>query len=220
MKKIRWLAVFTVICLCAKPLSAQKLKPDTTTYANLGGDLSLGVRNTISFFNDGMPQSVGTGIGGHFRIQFVNRVNTEWFADVFLSNIQGKAHRADYHIGWSVMYYLLNPKGFTRKFTPYIVAGHCFDETVIKINGEGGSKGSRFSSELQGGLGCQYNVTPQFNLSLTAQYGSHLGRELDLVTHEDGSMTIEKQHNAGWEGHLMISISANYKLFKLWKPRK
>lgn len=193
---------------------------DRIFYEKQGGNFSLGMRNTISFFNDGDPKGIGTGIGGHFRIQVANRVNTEFYADVFSSNIHNKAHRYDYHIGWSVMYYLIDPKAFERKFTPYVLAGHCFDETVIKINGPNGKSGSRFSSEVQGGLGVSYNVTPKFDISMTAQYGFHLGKELDLEEHADGTATIETQRNAGWQGHLMISISANYKIFKLWNRKK
>jgi hypothetical protein len=47
-----------------------------------------------------------------------------------------------------------------------------------------------------------------------------LGKELDLEEHADGTSTIETQRNAGWQGHLMISISANYKIFKLWNRKK
>jgi hypothetical protein len=125
----------------------------------------------------------------------------------------------DYHIGWSVMYYLIDPRGFTRKFTPYVVAGHCFDLTRIKINGEGGEARQRFSSAVQMGVGCHYNVTPKFDISLTTQYMLHLGKELHAHEEEDGSIAIEEHKNAGWEGHLLISISVNYKFLQLWKHR-
>jgi hypothetical protein len=184
-----------------------------------GGNFSLGMRNTISFFNDGDPKGIGTGIGGHYRLQITNRVNTEWYADVFTSNIRNLAHRSDYHIGWSVMYYVINPKAFSRKLTPYVLAGHCFDITSIKINGVNGSKGSRFSSEVQCGIGTHYNITPKVDLSFTTQYGFHLGKELDLEESEEGKLSIEKQKNAGWQGHLMISISVNYKIAKIWNRK-
>ncbi len=69
---------------------------DRIFYEKQGGNVSLGMRNTISFFNDGDPKAIGTGIGGHFRLQVANRVNTEFYADVFSSNIRNKAHRYDY----------------------------------------------------------------------------------------------------------------------------
>jgi hypothetical protein len=137
-----------------------------------------------------------------------------------MSNIKNKAHRTDYHVGWSVMFYLIDPKGFNRKLTPYIVAGHCFDETVIKINGVNGAKASRFSSALQAGLGCHYNITPKFDVSLCAQYMLHLGKELDAEEQPDGNMELVVHKNAGWEGHLLVSLSVNYKFLQLWKPRR
>jgi hypothetical protein len=131
-----------------------------------------------------------------------------------------KAHRTDIHVGWSVMYYLINPKGFKRKLTPYIVAGNCFDETIIKLNGKNGQQGRRFSSMIPAGIGCHYNITPVIDLTATVQYGLHLGNELDTEENEDGSLSIVEHKNAGWEGHLLVSISLNYKICKLWKNRK
>ena len=192
----------------------------TPLYDKQGGNFSLGLRNTYSLFSDGDPRSFGGGVGGHFRIQVIDRVNTEWYGDVLTSNIKGKAHRTDVHVGWSVMFYLIDPKGFNRKFTPYIVTGHCFDETIIKINGPDGAHASRFSSAIQAGLGCHYNLTPRFDISLCAQYMLHLGKELDAEEQPDGNMALEVHKNAGWEGHLLVSLSVNYKFLKLWKPRK
>lgn len=225
MKRIRWLVVvFVITLLTQQQLHAQKKRAEQETiknpqYEKQGGNFSLGLRNTFSTFSHGNPKEVSTGVGGHFRLQFVDRVNTEWYADVLPTNIHNKANRMDYHVGWSVMYYLINPRGFTRKFTPYAVAGHCFDYTRIKINGENGESRGRWSSAVQAGIGCHYNVTPKFDISLTTQYMLHLGKELHAHEEEDGSIEIEEHKNAGWEGHLLISVSVNYKFLKLWKPR-
>lgn len=217
-----WLVM---LCTTSLPLllvaqnSNRKKFADKVFYEKQGGQVSLGLRNTISLFNHGDPREIGTGVGGHFRLQVVNRVNTEWYADVFLSNIQNKAHRADYHIGWSVMLYLIDTKAFERKWTPYVVTGHCFDWTTITINGKNGDSRTRFSSAIQAGVGCHYNVTPRFDISLTTQYMFHLGKELHAHENEEGVMEIEEHKHAGWEGHLLISISANYKIFKLWNRK-
>jgi len=220
MKRIRWLAAIIVLTgLPAFAMAGVKndsVKVLTLAYPKQGGNFSLGLRNTYSLFSEHTKSSYGAGVGGHFRLQVIDRVITEWFADVLITNIKNKAHRTDYHIGWSVMFYLINPRGFTRKLTPYAVTGHCFDFTSIKINGENGDKQSRFSSAIQAGLGCHYNVTPRFDISLAAQYMFHLGKELHAHEDEHGDMLIELEKNAGWEGHLLISISANYKIFKLW----
>lgn len=183
-----------------------------------GGNFSLGVRTTISTFSHGSFDETGYGAGGHFRLQLTNRINTEWFLDVLHTDIAGIANRKDYHIGWSVMYYLISPKEFKRPVVPYVVAGHCFDHTRIAPNGRNSEAQKRGSSAVQAGLGTHFNLTPKFDISLTCQYMLHLGKELHA--HVDGDhLEIEKHNNAGWEGHLLISISANYKFMKLWKPK-
>lgn len=220
MKRILWLVVTCIVLQHAQPLSAQSKVRQFFQRQKEGGYVSLGVRNTISAFSHGSLREFSTGVGGHFRLQLLDRVNTEWYADVLPTNIHNKANRMDYHIGWSVMYYLISTKDFTRKFTPYIVAGHCFDLTRIKINGEGGEARQRLSSAVQAGVGCHYNITPRFDISLATQYMLHLGKELHTHENEQGQIYIEEHKNAGWEGHLLISISVNYKIFKLWNAKK
>ena len=225
MKPLRWLPVILLFGILPNRLHAETnrdsfFKIAKPVYEKQGGNFSLGVRSTYSLFGDGDPKTFGAGVGGHFRIQVVDRVNTEFFGDVIMSNIKNKAHRTDYHIGWSVMFYLLDSKGFNRKLTPYVVVGHCFDQTVIKINGANGEKGSRFSSAIQAGLGCHYNVTPRFDISLCAQYMLHLGKELDAEETPEGNMQLVLHKNAGWEGHLLVSLSVNYKFLQIWKPKK
>jgi hypothetical protein len=48
----------------------------------------------------------------------------------------------------------------------------------------------------------------------------HLGNELHAHVEDDGEVHIEEHQNAGWEGHLLVSISANYKIARLWKSKK
>lgn len=203
----------------AQEIQTEKLAPLKTPLRYQGGYFSMGIRNTISSFSHGNPKGVGTGAGGHFRLQLIDRLNTEWFADFISNDIKGKASRTDIHIGWSVMLYLLNPRKFNRKFTPYIVAGHCFDESIMKVNGINGEKASRFSSAVQMGLGCSYNITPRFDISLTTQYMLHLGKELDAHEDSEGNIKLETHKHNAWEGHLLINLSANYKIFKLWKQK-
>jgi len=188
-------------------------------FARQDGNFSLGVRNNVNIFTDA-PRSVGEGLGASARIQLINRLNTEWFADVISSNLYGKAHRTDIHIGWNVMFYLLDPKGFTRKFTPFLAAGHCFDYTGITMNGEHGLSKAKGSTAVQMSVGCHYNITPQFDISLTTLYDLHLGNDVDSELEPDGTVTLVDHKSAGLEGHVMVILSAHYKILKLWKPRK
>ena len=197
--------------------AAKAAKKDSVSQKG-GGNFSLGVRSTFSAFSDGKP-TFGMGAGASARIQILDRLNTEWFGDYMTSNLYNKAHRTDVHIGWNVMFYLINPKGFTRKFTPFIAAGHCFDYTGIRLNGPGQPMHERWTSAVQMSLGCHYNITPKFDISLTTLYMLHLGREVDADLEKDGTVTINDHSNAGWEGHVMFIVSVHYKFAKLWKPK-
>jgi opacity protein-like surface antigen len=223
LARVYYVLIFLALAGFSSPVLAQKtdkIKTDTTRYESQAGMVSIGVRSILSCFTDGQVNALGYGAGAHVRVQLVERVNTEWFGDVITNNVLDKAHRTDFHIGWSVMYYLIPTRGFTRPLTPYVLAGHCFDETIVKLNGPNGSSGSRFSSAVQAGLGCHYNITPKFNLSLGVQYMLHLGKEIDAQQNPDGTMSIVTHKNAGWEGHLLVSISANFKLGRLWKSEE
>lgn len=214
--RLRWVCIF-ILSLVPNLLWAQgRIKRNFLDQG--GGAFSLGVRSTVSAFSHGSWKEAGYGAGGHVRLQLTDRINTEWFLDVIHTDIQGLANRKDYHIGWSVMYYLISPKEFKRPVTPYVVAGHCFDHTRIAPNGRKSEARQRGSSAVQMGLGTHFNLTPKFDVSLTCQYMLHLGKELHAHI-EDGTVEIEKHTNAGWEGHLLFSISANYKFLRLWKSK-
>ena len=97
-----------------------------------GGIISVGGRTTLSSFNHGEFGNTGMGLGGQFRLQFADRVNSDWFFDYITGDIEDFAHRTDYHIGWSVIYYPM--KNLTPKVRPYVLGGHCFDYTRLVDN--------------------------------------------------------------------------------------
>ena len=178
-----------------------------------GGIFSLGTRSTISAFNGHDNESAGFGVGGQFRLQFADRVNSDWFFDYITSDIENQAARTDFHIGWSVLYYLTeNP---SKRFRTYFLAGHCFDYTVIEAHKWGGGSGTRFSSAVQAGAGVHFNLTPRLDLSLVTQYMLHLGKELHTEVH-NGELHLHDSPEAGVEGHLLFHLSLNYKIADLW----
>src|ERR1700752_2388231 len=104
MKKVFFkINLFIVLLSFPIMLQAQDLKVKNT----YGGMFSLGVRSTASAFNDGAWNNAGVGCGGQFCVQATNRVNTAWFFDYITGGVGAYANRTDYHIGWSVMYYLV-----------------------------------------------------------------------------------------------------------------
>lgn len=187
---------------------------------NYSGDFSLGLRSTMSTF--GSTGNLGKGIGGQFRIRMSNKVNTEWFADFIVEDIEGIATRNDYHIGWSVMFYPFNT--LNKKITPYILAGHCFDYTKITPNAKIDimSQASRLSAATQVGIGTHFNLSNNFDISLSSQYMLHLGNDIHAEIHnENGVKELHIEQNGhgesfSLEGHILFTLSVNYKLANLW----
>lgn len=178
-----------------------------------GGTLSVGVRTTMSSFNQHSDESNGLGLGGQFRIQFADKVNSDWFFDYLKSDLGDYASRTDYHIGWSVLFYLR--KELAPLVQPYILAGHCFDYTNIVDNNDRTNFDERWSSAVQAGAGVHFNLSERLDLSLVGQYMMHLGNELGAEYH-NGSVEFHEEKGASMEGHMLFNVSINYKIADLW----
>ncbi len=186
-----------------------------------GGWFSLGVRSTVSkFSHDGF----GLGTGGQFRIQLNDRVNTDWFADYISINDKNSVRSEYYHIGWSILFYPFKERHYPKIIQPYIAAGHCFDYNKKTLIYNPSVSEDRWGSAVQAGIGTHINLTNRFDISLTTQYMVHLTNELEVVNtviddghpHSHETVTEIKQHNhSGLEGHLLATISLNYKIGKL-----
>lgn len=192
---------------------------------NFGGVLSLGGRSTISTFNDGKWGDIGIGTGGQFMIQASNRVNTAWFFDYITGGVGDFANKTDYHIGWSVMYYLIPNKTETAggslvtttpRIQPYVLAGHCFDYANLRANNDNSNFAERWSSAVQAGFGSHFNLTNRFDLMLQAQYMIHLGNDIDAEKKTDGTVEFTKNAGANLQGHILVTIGVNYKIADLW----
>lgn len=181
-----------------------------------GGIFSLGVRAPLSAFNDGDWRNMGTGAGGQFRIRIAERLNTDWFFDYVTGNVGDFASRTDYHIGWSVAYYLGKKSPDEVKVQPYVLAGHCFDYTNQKDNNNRSNFAERWSSAVQAGFGSHFNVTKRFDVSTTLQYMIHMGTDIHAEKNEYGEVVFEKESGVNLEGHIFFNLSLNYKIVDLW----
>ncbi len=190
-----------------------------TTYAEKG-NIELGLRTTSSVF--GHDPYNGLGVGGQTRIQILDYLSTDWFADWITIDLAGTGTRQNAHIGWSVLFY---PKKM-GKFIPYAIAGHCFDYAKVTPLSTPYLDRSheivdRWSSAVQMGLGSHYYLSPKFNLTFSAQYMMHLGKHLEyeLLETTDG-LYLQTNHDshAGerLEGHVLLTLSLNYKIADLW----
>ncbi|MDG1331927.1 MAG: hypothetical protein P8P74_06335 [Crocinitomicaceae bacterium] len=204
MKNLLVLLVFAPTFLFSQELKIKNSR---------GGLFSLGTRTTLSAFNGHDNESPGFGVGGQFRVQFAGRVNSDWFFDYITSDIDDVATRTDYHIGWSVLYYLTEQPA--TRLRPYLAAGHCFDYTVLQDNINITNRKERFSSAVQAGAGVHFNLTPRLDLSFVTQYMLHLGNELHADVH-DGQLEFHQEERTSFEGHLLFHLSINYKIADLW----
>jgi hypothetical protein len=173
----------SLLLILAMPLfcTAQDSNSETKDYES--GKLQLGMRTVLSAFSD--SKYTGFGLGGQFRLKLGNRLNTEWFADYITTNVDDFANRTDYHIGWAVQFYPFNKEIKKGKFTPYIEAGHCFDYTQVDLIPSNPvnyysivTSLSRWSSAIHSGLGTSFNLADNFDLSLSAKYMLHLGKDI------------------------------------------
>ncbi len=178
------------------------------------GRLTLGSRATFSMFEEDQSNN-GLGVGGQFRIQLTERVNTEWFADYFKTGIQNIGNRNTGHIGWSVMYYILNPTTVnSKKIQPYLMMGHCFDYANYQFY-KNNQTFSRWTSAIQGGLGTHVKINNKVECSIATQYMTHLGNHLHIHEVND-SYEIHQENSLSLHGHLLFTLSINYMLGKLW----
>ncbi len=169
--------------------------------------ISIGARSTINTFNS---EGLGLGTGGQFRIQLHEKINTEWFADFIVVDYDQGIQSNYIHIGWSMMFYPFNTS--EKLIHPYILAGHCFDYNYktklhnLELNTE------RLSAALQAGIGTHLNITERVDLSLSTQYMFHVTEAAHI--HQNLAGDNDHEHG-GIESHLMTTLSANFKFFRI-----
>lgn len=210
------LCLLNRMCFCIMVIviySGQELQAQNIELSDNTGWFSLGGRSTLSLFSD---DGSGVGTGGQFRIQLSNSVNTDWFADYIV--VTNHLIRSEYyHIGWSLLYYPFEKLQYPEyKVQPYILAGHCFDYNRKTVVAHPEVSKDRWGSAVQAGAGAHLNLTEKFDIAITCQYMIHLTKELEAQSSGD-VITISDRSGSSLEGHLLATISFNYKVFRLWK---
>lgn len=69
---------------------------------------------------------------------------------------------------------------------------------------------------MQMGIGVHFNLTNRFDLTLKTQYMLHLGGHIHADRNSQGVFEIHEHEGFQAEGHLLNTISINYKIGKLW----
>lgn len=208
------------ICVVALLIFFQISAQDGVKYLEKG-QFAPGLRMTTSVFgHDPVP---GLGVGGQMRLQILDYISTDWFADYITMDLKGAGTRNNAHIGWSVLFY---PKQLDR-FVPYVIAGHCFDfAKVIPLSTPFDDRShqsvQRWSSAVQAGLGTHYFLTDRFHLTFSAQFMMHLGNHLDYTLDETSSgyylttNPASHTHDERLESHVLLTLSLNYRIADFW----
>ena len=173
------------------------------------GTVSIGVRSTLSAFDS---DGVGLGTGGQFRIQFGDRVNSDWFADYIAINADDGIQSTYYHVGWSVLFYPFKNTFTPLKLQPYVAAGHCFDYNRKTVMAQPDISKGRWGSAAQAGIGTHINITSRLDLTLSSLYMVHLTKELSLERHHNGEYEFHEHSHNALQGHLLTTLSINYKI--------
>lgn len=195
-----------------KSLSA--LKSSKQTLKKQAGWFSLGVRTTMNVFSD---DGFGIGAGGQFRVQLSDRVNTDWFADYISVNHDNIARSEYLHIGWSVLFYPVKKWQYPNyKAQPFLLAGHCFDYNKKTILADPSISKHRWGAAVQVGAGSHFHLSERLDITLMMQYMIHLTKELEVEKNDD-VYEIEIEKGRALEGHLLCTVSLNYKIVRLWK---
>lgn len=215
-----------ICCIAIVPASAQN---EQSPFDKETGEVELGIRSTLSLFDEEF--NLGIGYGGQIRFRAGKRIQTEWYADYIKTKVPNFGHRETVHIGWSVLMYPFNTISVKSSAVPYLLAGHCFDYAKLEESHTAGVvddhehdyvNEKRLSSAVQMGLGSHFYLADNFNLSISAQYMYHIGNELTV---KSGETEIESGHdhlfgnkpNVLLEGHVLVTASLNFYIADLVK---
>ena len=217
LKNIAFVMIFSLLQFS---LQAEEIKdsiPDAT------GFLSMGARSCNSVFTTNGKRFVGTGAGGQFALQIAKDFNSHWFADWITSNIDNLAQRNDFHSGFSMMPQVFSIPVGAGRIALYPLAGFCIDYTKFTITSgkkvaPGPNYVERYSFAAQAGCGATIPVSDRLDFSLEAHYMLHVGTDVDIALN-DNEVRLIKQAGNNLEGHFVLAISMDFKLFKLWTKK-
>lgn len=202
-------------------------KPSRETITQKGR-FGFGIRGSYNFFPE-KNSFRGWGTGGNFKLGVSKKVNTEFFMDFINSDDGRSGYRHDHHVGWSVQ---ISPFGNFGEGTvrPYLLAGQCFDLTQVGIHPTRGWSAYYpaqktpyvFSAAVQMGLGLSAFIHKNMELTFQAQYMIHLGKDVHIDYSPmavDGAPVLEIEKETKPDGHIILSMTANYYFLRLWKKR-
>ena len=201
----------SLLFLVLVPFASFSQKPLKIKYTP-AGIFSLGIRTPFLITNSANEINLFQGLGCQARLQLGRHYNTEWFAEYMSGRFGDSIIRHDLHFGAEFMLY---PQLRKHRVEPFVLAGPLgvhsgFHEQVNSAN-----KASIWNFGLQGGLGMHINVTWRTDITLSAQYLFNFGRKIQALN--TGDQIIFSTYQSAGDGHVMLNMSFNFKMFDLWK---
>ena len=217
LKNITILMVFSLLHTSLQAQSAKDSVPDQT------GFLSIGARGCFSVFTVNKKSYAGTGAGGQFALRITPHFNSDYFADWIVSNVGNKVQRVDFHSGFSMMPEVYTPRVGSTHIALFPLAGICIDYTKLTITtGENVSGGpttlERYSFAVQAGAGVYIPVSKSLDFTLDAHYMLHIGNDIEADINGN-QVHLIKQPGVNIDGHFLLALSMDYKLFRLWRKK-
>ena len=218
LKNISIALIFFLLPLLLQAQEKKEVPFDPTGY------LSMGARNCFSTFYSNKKPFVGKGTGGEFELHFAKNFNSHWFADWIVSNVNNLAQRYDFHSGFSMMPQVFAAHAGNRDIPVFPLAGICIDYSKFTITTgknvipNGPNFMERYSFACQIGFGATLPVSKRLDVSLEAHYMLHIGTCVGINVTGDQVQLVKMKPvgNLCQEGHYVLALSMDYKLFKLW----
>ena len=219
-KYIRNITIVLIFTLPQTLLLAQEKSNSTLDPVDY---LSIGARNCFSSFFSGKRAFVGTGAGGQFGYRIAKNFNSHYFADWIVSNVANLAQRFDFHSGFSMMPEVISAPAGKNHISLFPLAGICIDYTKLSVT-TGKTKAQsprfveRYSFACQIGFGATLPVSNRLDISLEAHYMLHIGTCVGINLLDNNEVQLLQMQPGGnvcLEGHYVLALSMDFKLFKL-----
>ncbi len=202
---------YLLLLLLTLPYLLMAQKPMKVKYTK-AGIFSLGMRLPFGFASSPGVLNVAQGLGIESRIQLGKHYNSEYYGDYLLSKFGDSAVRSTGHIGAS---FLLYPQDKLRRVQPFVFVGPDANFEKIRQQTNAANAASRWNFAAHAGLGMHLNVSWRSDITLSSAYMLHFGKKIDIQSLEDESVFLTQGN--GIDGHLLLTISMNFKIVGLWK---
>ena len=110
---------------------------------------------------------------------------------------------------------MLYPQLKRRRVQPFLSLGAAADYSSVREMKNKENEAGRWNLGVMGGLGMHINITWRTDITLSAHYMVHFGEKIETVN--TGEEIVFLPGGNGTDGHLLLTMSMNFKMMDLWK---